>query len=84
MDLADIKERLLAVYPQWDAFLRQTRLIDSLEVDPAGNDGQNIYYNSRRFQFYTPEARAVLLARQVLHIQLAHAGDKGANWTNKE
>lgn len=77
MDLADIKERLLAVYPQWDAFLRQTRLIDSLEVDPAGNDGQNIYYNSRRFQFYTPEARAVLLARQVLHIQLAHAARRG-------
>ena len=77
MDLTELKGRLLEVYPQWDAFLRQTKLIDTLEVDPAGNDGQNIYYNSRRFQFYTPEARAVLLARQVLHIQLAHAARRG-------
>ena len=77
MELDPIKQRLLEVYPQWDAFLRQTKLIDSLEVDPAANDGQNIYYNSRRFQFYTPEGQAVLLARQVLHVQLAHYARRG-------
>ncbi len=77
MELAELKQRLLEVYPQWDAFLRQTKFIDSLEVDPADNDGQNIYYNSRRFAFYLPEAQAVLLARQVLHVQLAHFARRG-------
>ena len=72
-----MKRRLLEVYPQWDAVLRQTKFIDSLEVDPADNDGQNIYYNSRRFAFYLPEAQAVLLARQVLHVQLAHFARRG-------
>ena len=72
MDLTPIKDALLQVYPQWDAFFRETELIESLEVDPAANDGQRIYYNSRRFEFYTPEHRAVLLGREVLHVLLAH------------
>ena len=72
MELNPILEALQKVYPQWDRFFRETEIIESLEVDPAANDGQRIYYNSRRFDFYTPEHRAVLLAREVLHVLLAH------------
>ena len=72
MELTPIKDALLQVYPQWDAFFRETEFIESLQVDPTSNDGQRIWYNSRRFAFYTPEHKAVLLAREVLHVQLAH------------
>ena len=72
MELTPIKDALLQVYPQWDAFFRETEFIESLQVDPTANDGQRIWYNSRRFAFYTPEHKAVLLAREVLHVQLAH------------
>lgn len=72
MELTPIQDALLQAYPQWDAFFRETEFVDSLEVDPTGNDGQRIYYNSRRFAFYTPEHRAVLLGREVLHVLLAH------------
>ena len=72
MELQPIQDALLQVYPQWDAFFRETEFIDSLEVDPTANDGQRIYYNSRRFQFYTAEHRAVLLGREVLHVLLQH------------
>lgn len=72
MELTPIKDALLERYPQWDAFLRETEFIDSLQVDPTANDGSRIWYNSRRFAFYTPEHKQVLLAREVLHVQLAH------------
>ena len=72
MELKPIQDALLQVYPQWDAFFRETEFIDSLEVDPTANDGQRIFYNSRRFQFYTAEHRAVLLGREVLHVLLQH------------
>ena len=72
MELQPIQDALLQVYPQWDAFFRETEFIDSLEVDPTANDGQRIFYNSRRFQFYTAEHRAVLLGREVLHVLLQH------------
>ena len=72
MEIAKIKDILAETYPQWERFLRETVFTDSLQVDPTENDGQHIFYNSRRFDFYTPEHQAVLIAREVLHVQLAH------------
>ena len=72
MELTPIQDALRKVYPQWDRFFRETEFVETLQIDPTANDGQRIYYNSRRFAFYTPEHQAVLLAREVLHVLLAH------------
>ena len=72
MELADLKEMIVDRYGQWAAPLETVEFVDSLEVDPADNDGRVIYYNSRRFQFFTPETQCFYLAQQMLHLMLAH------------
>ncbi len=72
MELSELKEMIVERYGQWAAPLETVEIVDSLEVDPADNDGRMIRYNSRRFQFFTPETQCFYLAQQMLHLMLAH------------
>lgn len=84
MEVWEMKQRLAERYPQWQPMLEALSVTNSLEVDPAANDGRAVVYNSRRFQFYTPDVQCFRLAQQVLHVQLAHtprgAGKDPALW----
>ena len=84
MELSELKEMIVERYGQWAAPLETVEFVDSLEVDPADNDGRMILYNSRRFQFFTPETQCFYLAQQMLHLMLAHtvrgAGKDPAVW----
>ena len=72
MELSELKEMIVERYGQWALPLETVEIVDSLEVDPADNDGRMIRYNSRRFQFFTPETQCFYLAQQMLHLMLAH------------
>ena len=84
MELAELKEMIVERYGQWAAALETVEFVDSLTVDPADNDGRMIWYNSRRFQFFTPETQCFYLAQQMLHLMLSHtargAGKDPAVW----
>lgn len=84
MELSELKERIVERYGQWAAALETVEFVDSFEADPADNDGRVIRYNSRRFQFFTPETQCFYLAQQMLHLMLAHtargAGKDPAVW----
>ena len=84
MELSELKEMIVERYGQWALPLETVEIVDSLEVDPADNDGRMIRYNSRRFQFFTPETQCFYLAQQMLHLMLAHtargAGKDPAVW----
>lgn len=72
MELSELKEMIVERYGQWAAPLESVEFVDTLEVDPADNDGRMIRYNSRRFQFFTPETQCFYLAQQMLHLMLSH------------
>ena len=84
MDLNEIRQDLADRYPQWAPLLDTVGFREAPTLEPADNDGRTIYYNSRRMKYYTPAAQTVLIAQQVLHIQLAHdqrgAGKDKALW----
>ena len=84
MELSELKEMMVERYGQWAAPLESVEFVDTLEVDPADNDGRVIRYNSRRFQFFTPETQCFFLAQQMLHLMLSHtargAGKDPAVW----
>ena len=84
MELAQLKEMIVERYGQWAAALETIPFVDTLDVDPADNDGRQIFYNSRRFRFFTPETQCFYLAQQVWHLMLAHkargAGKDPAVW----
>ena len=84
MELSELMEMMVERYGQWAAPLGSVEFVDTLEVDPADNDGRVIRYNSRRFQFFTPETQCFFLAQQMLHLMLSHtargAGKDPAVW----
>lgn len=84
MELSELKSMIVERYGQWAAPLESIEFVDSLEVDPADNDGRMIWYNSRRFRFFTPETQCFYLAQQMLHLMLSHtargAGKDPAVW----
>lgn len=84
MELTELKKRIVERYGQWAAPIETVEFVDSFEVDPCDNDGRCIRYNSRRFQFFTPETQCFYLAQQMLHVMLSHtargAGKDPAVW----
>lgn len=84
MDLQEVRNDLESRFPQWADRIRMLRFQESGAVRQADNDGGVIFYNDRFLSACTRESRCFYLARQLLHIQLAHharrAGRDRALW----
>ena len=77
MDLQEIRDDLLQRFPQWTERIRLLRFENTADVSLADNDGSVIYYNDRAMRRCSREDRCFYMARQLLHIQLAHAARRG-------
>ena len=84
MDLQEVRGDLIARFPQWTERIRMLRFEASGAVSVADNNGSVIFYNDRAMRAFTRETRTFYMARQLLHIQLAHharrAGRDRALW----
>lgn len=83
MDMEELRAQLEERFPQWSTRIGMMRFIPSPTASPAYNDGQSIYYNDKRLSQLTKEEQLFYLARELVHIQLAHHArgaekDKGA------
>ena len=72
MDLQEIRSDLEERFPLWADRIRLLRFQESAKIKTADNDGAVIYYNDRAMRGCTREMRCFYMARQLLHIQLAH------------
>ena len=83
MDILEVKADLEERFPQWASRIGRLRF-QAAPVATADNDGSVIYYNDRFMSSITRENRTFYMARQLLHIQLAHharrAGRDRAVW----
>lgn len=77
MDLQEIRDELTERFPQWGERIRMLRFELSPAVAVASNDGVAVYYNEEAMRRRKKEDRVYHMARQLLHIQLAHAYRRG-------
>lgn len=77
MDLQEIREDLTERFPQWSERIRTLRMEPSGAVTMADNDGTTIFFNESALRRRKREERTYYMARQLLHIQLAHAYRRG-------
>ena len=77
MDLQEIRDELTERFPQWGERIRMLRFEPSPAVAVASNDGVAVYYNEEAMRRRKKEDRVYHMARQLLHIQLAHAYRRG-------
>ena len=77
MDLQEIRSDLTERFPQWGEKIRMLRFEPSSSVPVAGNDGVVVYYNEEAMRRRKREDRTYFMARELLHIQLAHAMRRG-------
>ena len=77
MDLDIVRSDLEERFPMWVDRIRLLRFKDSPAVYPTDNDGSTIFYNSRLVDRMTREKRGFYMARELLHIQLAHHHRRG-------
>ena len=77
MDLQEIRDDLTERFPQWAERIRMLRFEPSASVTTADNDGVAVYYNEEFMRCRKREDRTFFMARQLLHIQLAHAHRRG-------
>ena len=77
MDLQEIREDLMEHFPQWTERIRTLRMEPSAAVSIADNDGTTIFYNESVLRRRKREERTYYMARQLLHIQLAHHYRRG-------
>ena len=72
MDIEEIRTDLETRFPQWSTRIGMMRFIPSLTAAPAYNDGQSVFFNPVRMEQFTKDDRLFYMARELLHIQLAH------------
>ena len=77
MDLQEIREDLTERFPQWGERIRALRFAPSAAVRVADNDGATVFYNEAALRCRQREDRTYYMARELLHIQLAHAYRRG-------
>jgi len=77
VDVEELRAELEERFPQWTDRIRMLRFLGSDKVANAGNDGVNIYYNEQGLSRHSKEGRLYHVARQLLHIQLAHQARRG-------
>ena len=86
MDLQEIREDLMDRFPQWSERIRTVRIEPSAAVAMTDNDGAVIYYNETALRRRKREERTFYMARQLLHLQLAHHDRRGdrprGTWTS--
>ncbi len=72
MDFQSLRVELAERYPAWREELAVLELRESPDAAPTDNDGRVILYNERRLRMYSAELQLYHLARELLHIRLAH------------
>ena len=77
MDIDIVRSDLEERFPMWTDRIRLLRFKDSPTVMPSDNDGSTIFYNSRLVDRMSREKRNFYMARELLHIQLAHHHRRG-------
>lgn len=77
MDLQEIRDDLTERFPQWSDRIRTLRIEPSATVTMTDNDGSTVFYNETALRCRKREERIYYMARQLLHIQLAHHYRRG-------
>ncbi len=71
-DLHETQLNILEKCPEWDELINIVEFKSSPGKAPAAYGEKTVYYNSQRMRHFTQEAQAFLIAKQLMHIQLAH------------
>lgn len=77
MDWQEVRDDLTERFPQWADRIRLLRFEESEDASPTDNDGRVIYYNRRQMARQLRDQRCFYMARQLMHIQLAHSARMG-------
>lgn len=72
MNLQELRGDLEERFPLWADRIRLLRFQESETIKIADNDGAVIFYNDRAMRGFTRETRCFYMARELLHLQLAH------------
>ena len=76
-DLHEIRSEILEKCPEWTDLMNAVEFRNTPETDSAGYSGNRVLYNSFRLRHLSRDAQEFLIAKQLMHIQLAHR-DRGA------
>lgn len=71
-DLQETQQNILETYPEWGDLMNAVEFKNVPGADPAGYGGRTVYFNSRRMRLLTQNDQTFMIARQLMHIQLAH------------
>ena len=71
-DLHETQSNILEKCPEWHDLMSVVEFKNVPEADPAGYGRNTVFYNGRRMREYPQDVQAYLLAKQLMHIQLAH------------
>ena len=71
-DLHEVQLNILDRYPEWLDLVKVVEFRNTPEADPCACGDGRVYYNSRKMRHFTPGEQAFIIARQLMHLQLAH------------
>lgn len=71
-DLYETQLNILEKCPEWHDLITVVEFKNVPGVNPVGYNGNVVYYNSRKMRLIPQDAQAFLIAKQLMHIQLAH------------
>lgn len=71
-DLDETQANILERCPEWQDMMNVVKFRNVPGADPVGYSGNVICYNSRRMRMYSQGEQEYLIARALMHIQLAH------------
>ena len=77
VDIQEVRGDLAERFPLWSERIRLLRFQSSDAVTLTDNDGAVIYYNDGAMTRRSRESRCFYMARQLLHLQLAHHARRG-------